>query len=56
MHSSKEELERISAETKVHTRAARASCEDTREHIVRSRIAIQRSLELLGWRFNRIDA
>ena len=51
----KEELQRIGEESVAHMNAVRASCQDSREHVRQSRVAIQRSLELLGWPFRKID-
>lgn len=50
-----EELARVSAESQTQINRARASCDCARDHILSSRSAIARSLELLNRRYNRLD-
>lgn len=49
-----DDLARISAESKAHVLAGRASLEASADHIVQSRNAIVRSLELLSRKFTRL--
>jgi hypothetical protein len=51
----REDLQRISSDSRAINAAARASCGETHEHVTSSRNLIARSFELLSRRFTRLD-